>query len=99
MGQGLQLFYDNGVVMFDSDVAIGGVCLGFFVIPAAPYPFTATTNVDFPGFAVNRIGFVVSPICGLDSVGANYTYTTAPGYPRFVFDGSSFERNLMLFLK
>lgn len=65
-----------GVVVFDSWLAAGGVCMGIF------HPSQAGSTIAFPGAGTGRTpvvvygdGFQVIP----------YTYDETLGYPRFQF--------------
>lgn len=65
-----------GVVVFDSWLAAGGVCMGIFSVPFEDWTIT------FPGAGIGRTPIV---ICGDGALGLPYTYDEALGYPRFFF--------------
>lgn len=77
MSYGLQIFDSSGNLSFDSNVAAGGVCVGFFDVPSSG------RVIDFPEFGTGRTGFFITPIGGA----GNYYYsavwsTTVDGYLR-----------------
>ncbi|MDN2697136.1 hypothetical protein O0882_12495 [Janthinobacterium sp. SUN073] len=67
-----------GVVVFDSWLAAGGVCMGIFSIPLEGWTIT------FPGAGIGRTPIV---IYGDSFQVSPYTYDEALGCPRFVFRG------------
>lgn len=81
MTQGLQVFNGSGGVTFDSNNATGGVCLGFYTVPAAGAVWT------FPSMAGATGGLAL--LAGAGSGAFDYTVDIALGYPRFTFAASA----------
>lgn len=81
MTYGLQVFNASGACTFDSDSAVGGVCLGFFTVAAAGSSWT------FPDFA-GAVGGVAL-LAGSGFGAFSYTVDIALGYPRFIFASSA----------
>lgn len=88
MTQGLQVFNGSGVCTFDSNVAVGGVCLGFYTIPAAG------TTLTFPSMAGATGGVVLHRGGGK----ADYTIDVTLGYPRFTFPAFIYSVEVVLFV-
>lgn len=99
MGAGLQIFNPAGTMLFDSSVAVGGVCMGFVSVPAYVYPAASTLVVTYPDVGPGRSGFVVSCVGGFESEAGQYDYDNALGYPRFTLYKSPYDRSILLFLK
>jgi hypothetical protein len=85
---GLQIRDASGNLRFDSTTAIGGVCLGIFLVPAGIQTLT------FP-LMVGRTGVALGTGAG---GGLSYTTDNSLGYLRFTFNtvGST---NVVLFAK
>lgn len=75
MGIGLQVFNAQGDIQFDSQICMGGVCLGIIAIPVAGATYV------FPAMPNDRAGKVIFA----DTSTRTWTYDTALGYPRFIF--------------
>ena len=88
MTYGLQLFNNNGSLMFDSTYATGGVCLGFYNIPSGG------TTLTFPDLPAGQ-GMALSKNGGF---GLNYSFDNGLGYPRFTFPSSISGYSAVLFV-
>lgn len=90
MTQGLQVFNASGVLTFDSNLAVGGVCLGFYTVAAGG---SVWSFPDFAGctglFLMAGAGF--GPYVG--------TVDTSLGYPRFTFPAITEGMTMVLFAK
>lgn len=82
MGSGLQVFAPQGHLVFDSNLAMGGVCLQIAFIPPAQ------TDFSFPHAPTGRTPKVIFT----DTNFRTYTYDEAQGYPRFRFSASQSSR-------
>ncbi|OBV41706.1 hypothetical protein [Janthinobacterium psychrotolerans] len=79
MTHGLKI-RNGGRVVFDSTLAVGGVCLGIFVISGAARVFS------FPNFPTGHAPVVVF---GDGTTRSNWQYDEAMGYPRFTFPSTA----------
>lgn len=96
MPHGLQVYNAAGVLTFDSALATGGVCLGFFTIPAQ----VANTEFTFPEYGPGRTGFMINTVQNGESIDhTNFSFDNALGYPRFSFAYTYFARTVLLFIK
>lgn len=77
MSQGLQIFDANGNVTFDSNLAVGGVCLGFFTGSHSTDVYT------FPDFAGCTLTVFVTNGVYMGVIDTNL------GYPRITFPSTA----------
>lgn len=91
MTTGLQVFNGSGVCTFDSNNAAGGVCLGFYTVPA-----TTGVTWTFPAFAGATGGIALLSGGGYGDL--TYTVDVALGYPRFIFPVLSAGYEVALFI-
>lgn len=82
MGSGLQVFRQDGTKVFDSDIAMGGVCLQIAFIPAVATDFTFTFA---PNGRTPKVVFTDTNFRG-------WSYDENLGYPRFRFTQSQSSR-------
>ena len=75
---GIRLWDANANLVFDSTLATGGICLGFFTVAAGGSTFTFPSITGAAGFAL---------VAGAGGIAASDYYTTdsALGYLRFTF--------------
>lgn len=85
MGSGLQVFDLQQRKVFDSDLAMGGVCLRIAFIPPGRTEFT------FPKAPRGRTPQVLF----VDTNFRTYVYDESLGYPRFTFNPSQSTRTNM----
>jgi hypothetical protein len=88
---GLQVANAAGVLTFDSTVAVGGVCLGFYTVPSGG---GTPAFSQFP----TEAGFVMASgrsVAALEAV----TFDHAPGYLRFVFPASVAGQTFVLWAR
>jgi hypothetical protein len=79
----------TGALTFDSTLAAGGVCLGFYTVPVGGGEKTFPTLTGVAGIAFAIAG-----------VGAAYvTDTSTYGYLRFSFPTAAQDRTFALFAK
>ena len=83
---------DTGRVKFDSRLAVGGVCLGLFVVPIGGAAYT------FPAMGPGLVGVALNAVGRGVPAGA-YAYDSAPGFPRFTFTGNAAGMTVALFVK
>lgn len=76
---GLRLWDANANLVFDSTLATGGVCLGFFTVATNSSTFTFPSITSATGFAL---------VAGAGGVAASDYYSTDStlGYLRFTFN-------------
>lgn len=80
----------TGILTFDSDVATGGVCLGFYTVP------NNGGEALFPAYTGSVTGIVIP----VTAKGVDFTYdTTTYGYLRFVFPSYLAGYSYVLFVK
>lgn len=90
MSFGIQIFNQNGTLSFDSTLATGGVCLGFFTVPAGGTVYNFTDYIGAVGIALNS---------GQGRQALVYTTDSAPGYLRFLFPAAAAGSVVVLFAK
>jgi len=88
---GLQVADASGVLKFDSTLATGGVCLGFYTVPVGG---------GTPSFSqfVTEDGFVMAAGRGVAAVDV-VTSDHAPGYLRFVFPAGTAGQTFVLWAR
>lgn len=90
MAYGLQLMNASGTVVFDTNTATGGVCVGRYSVATTGSSFT------FPAYAGRTNGRF---IYANGVPGPAYSFDTTLGYPRFNFDGNGFAAyDVLLFI-
>jgi hypothetical protein len=90
MTYGLQVFDASGNTTFDSNVAVGGVCLGFYTVATGGSTWTFSDFVSETGIVLN---------VGGTSGYISYTTDNSLGYLRFVFGAGSAGLTFALFAK
>lgn len=92
MTYGLQVMDSAGNITFDSTVATGGVCLGFYTVASGGSTFS------FPDF-VTETGLVFNSSANGGNVKFGYTTNNSPGYLQFIFDPICAGATVVLFAK
>lgn len=90
MSYGLQIWAASGNLTYDSTLAVGGVCLGFFTIASGGSVFT------FPDF-ITETGVAIGSRSGIST--EVYTTDNALGYLRFTFNALCAGATVVLFAK
>jgi hypothetical protein len=92
MAYGLQVWNSAGTLTFDSTVAIGGVCLGFYTVPSGG------GNTTFPEIT-GATGIVLQANSGGPINTTLVTTDNTLGYLRFTFDATLVGQTYTLFAK
>ncbi len=90
MTMGIQLWGSTGVLEFDSNVATGGVCLGFFTVAGGGSTWTFPSITGATGIAL---------VAGAGNNGVLYTQDNVLGYLRFIFNSLTAGVTFVLFAK
>lgn len=90
MSYGIKIWDAAGNVSFDSTLATGGVCLGFFTVGTPSLVYT------FPDFTSNT---GVALVSGSGGIAFLYSTDNALGYLRFTFNSASTGLPVALFAK
>lgn len=90
MANGLRLWDGSANLVFDSTLATGGVCLGFYTVASGGSDFAFTDFVGNTGVAINANPALPALL---------YTVDNALGYLRFRFDGLCAGGTYLLFAK
>ena len=91
----VKLWDTSGNVTFDSDLAVGGVCLGFYTVPSGG------GEITFPSYTGSVVGIgIATGALTTNGVTTDYTSDTSTyGYLRFSFPAYLAGATYTLFAK